>query len=156
MQLAVAGKGGSGKTTIAGTLARVLARRGRLVRAVDADSNPNLAISIGVEPSVAFSLGGLPPDLLEVRGPSAHDDRRIFLTSTPQEIFERHGVAAPEGIRLVVGSRVDHAATGCNCRSHATVQAMIRELATESDDVTVLDLEAGLEHLKRGTPTHTD
>jgi CO dehydrogenase maturation factor len=111
MQIAVAGKGGSGKTTIAGTLARILAQRGRSVRAIDGDSNPNLAVAVGVEPSRAFSLPGLPSTLLQ-RETDELGNRLIVLTKGPLEIFDEFGIDAPDGIRLLVGSRIDHAGSG--------------------------------------------
>ena len=111
MRIAIAGKGGSGKTTIAGTLARLLARRGRTVKAIDADSNPNLAVSLGVDPAVAFNLAGLPPDLLLVQTDEM-GNRTLALKKTPAQIFEEFGVDAPDGIRLLVGSRVNHAGAG--------------------------------------------
>ncbi len=110
MQIAVAGKGGSGKTTISGTMARLLARGGRSVVAIDGDSNPNLAVALGVDPSLAFGLRGLPGDLIAVE----EDDlgRHLVLTMPPAEILEKHGVDAPDGIRLLVGTRTDHAGSG--------------------------------------------
>jgi CO dehydrogenase maturation factor len=111
VQIAVAGKGGSGKTTISGTMARLVARAGRSVVAIDGDSNPNLAVALGVDPSLAFGLGGLPGGLI-----AAVDDelggRRLVLTMTPDEILAQYAIDAPDGIRLLVGSRVDHAGTG--------------------------------------------
>ncbi len=111
MQIAVSGKGGSGKTTISGTLARVLARRGRSVRAIDADSNPNLAVALGVEPSKGFSLPGLPFDVARVVT-DEDGNRQLALAKPPSALFDEYGVEAPDGIRLLVGSRIDHAGTG--------------------------------------------
>ena len=111
MQIAVAGKGGSGKTTIAGTMARLLARSGRAVRAIDGDSNPNLAIALGVDPRVAFALTGLPAGLIQVEVDEL-GNRTLAITKRPEEIFEEYGIDAPDGIRLIVGARVDHAGTG--------------------------------------------
>ncbi len=111
MLIAVAGKGGSGKTTIAGTLARVLAKRGSTVRAIDGDSNPNLALVLGLEPAAAAGLGGLPSNLLRV---VADEDgtHRTTLVKPVEEIFDDHGIDAPDGVRLVIASRIDHAGTG--------------------------------------------
>ena len=67
MKMAVAGKGGAGKTTIAGTLARVLAERGQRVVAIDDDSNPNLALTVGVDTAAAAEFPGIPRDMLEER-----------------------------------------------------------------------------------------
>src|SRR5947207_15755085 len=99
MKIAVAGKGGSGKTTIAATLARVLARRGRGVLAVDADSNPNLGVSLGLPREMAAALPTVPRDVLaETRLPDGGFERT--LAAAPAAIAERWGVAAPDGVTL--------------------------------------------------------
>lgn len=111
MQMAIAGKGGSGKTTISATLARLLARRQHRVLAIDGDSNPNLAVALGVPTDVAWNIDGLPHGLLKVQT----DDtglRRTVLTRSPAELFEEFGVDAPDGVRLLVASKIDHAGTG--------------------------------------------
>ncbi len=64
MKLAIAGKGGSGKTSVSGTMARLLARRGQRVFAIDGDSNPNLALTLGVDPGLMDDVPTLPPDLV--------------------------------------------------------------------------------------------
>lgn len=109
MRIAIAGKGGSGKTTIAGTLARLLARRDRRVLAVDGDTNPNLAITLGMaEPD---EIAALPNDLLE-RRERADGSVHSELALPVREIIERHGAAGPDGVRLLVMGRVDHAGAG--------------------------------------------
>lgn len=111
MQIAIAGKGGSGKTTISATLARLLARREHRVLAIDGDSNPNLAVALGVPVEVASDISGLPHGLLTVET----DDtgmRRAVLTKSPSTLFQDYGVDAPDAIRLLVASKIDHAGTG--------------------------------------------
>jgi CO dehydrogenase maturation factor len=88
-----------------------MARRGRSVLAIDGDSNPNLAVALGVAPSVAFGLEGLPTGLLGVVTDEL-GNRVLVLTKRPKEIVEEFGVDAPDGVRLLVGTRVDHAASG--------------------------------------------
>lgn len=111
MQIAIAGKGGSGKTTISATLARLLARRGQRVLAIDGDSNPNLAVALGISPEVAWDVPGLPHGLLKV---VTDDDgmRRAVLTRPPSELFNEYGLDAPDGIRMLVASKIDHAGSG--------------------------------------------
>ena len=111
MRVSVAGKGGSGKTTIAGTLARVMARTGRSVVAIDADSNPNLAVALGVEPAAAGELPILPSDLLK----SVTDlsgTRELVLTLSPADLLDGYATTAPDGVRLIVASHLEHAGTG--------------------------------------------
>lgn len=103
MRVAVAGKGGSGKTTISGTLARELARRGRSVIAVDCDTNPMLGISLGVGPEATDRLHAM-RDRLE-GGQLEHAD-------SIDRVIATFGTEAPDGVRLVVVSRIDRANPG--------------------------------------------
>lgn len=111
MKIVVAGKGGSGKTTLAATLARVLARRGRSVLAVDGDSNPNLGICLGLPREQA---GALPPVPREVMVESVREDgtRIRALGVSASDVVARYGVAAPDGVTLLVMGRVGHAGAG--------------------------------------------
>ncbi|MGI8623682.1 MAG: AAA family ATPase [Solirubrobacteraceae bacterium] len=106
MKLAMAGKGGVGKTSISGTLARLLARSGRRVLAIDGDSNPNLALTLGVPASRFDSLPMLPDDLLEsVPG-------GVRLSRSLDEICAEHGVQASEGVTLLVMANPQRAGVG--------------------------------------------
>ncbi len=111
MRIAVAGKGGSGKTTIAGTLARALAQAGRAVTAVDADTNPNLGPVLGLDPNGIQEVAGLPRDLLERRTDPDGTVRTVF-TGDPDEIIREFGVTAPDGVRMIVMGRIDHGGGG--------------------------------------------
>jgi CO dehydrogenase maturation factor len=106
VKLAVAGKGGSGKTSISGTLARVLARRGMNVLAIDGDSNPNLALTLGLPPERMDDVPTLTRDLLR------RTDDGAELTKTVEEICATHSVAAPDGVTLLVMANPQHAGTG--------------------------------------------
>jgi CO dehydrogenase maturation factor len=111
MKIAVAGKGGSGKTTIAGSLARVLAGSGRPVLAVDADTNPNLASMLGLPIDAGPSLIAQPDELVQ-RKIEADGTPRLEFTGDADRIVERHSVPAPDGIRLLVAGRVTHSGAG--------------------------------------------
>src|SRR3954454_5736068 len=106
VKLAIAGKGGSGKTSISGTLARVLARSGKNVLAIDGDSNPNLARTLGLPPSAMTDMPTLTRDLLR------RDGGRAELTQTLDEICATHSIAAPDGVTLLVMANPQHAGTG--------------------------------------------
>lgn len=110
-KIAVCGKGGSGKTTIAGTLARLLARRDHPVVAIDADSNPNLAITLGIPPEVADSLAALPRTLLERRVDGSGATRAVLLEPV-EAIIQRYGIHAPDDVTLLLMGRVDHGGLG--------------------------------------------
>ena len=106
MKLAVAGKGGSGKTSISGTMARVLARRGLRVLAIDGDSNPNLALTLGLPAEQMGDVPTLPRDLLR------RTDTGRELTQTVEEICATHSVTAPDGVTLLVMANPQHAGAG--------------------------------------------
>ncbi len=106
MKLAVVGKGGVGKTTISGTLARLLARRGRHVLAIDGDPNPTLALALGVTPERMERMPALSPDLVELTGGSYR------LTKTLAEVCESHSLRAPDGVTLLAMRPAQKAGTG--------------------------------------------
>lgn len=149
MRLAVAGKGGAGKTTFCATAARLLARSGRRVVAVDGDSNPNLGAALGVDPA-AEPPPSLPPALVSRR----FDGPR--LAEPLADVLDRYSVEAPDGVRLVRMGRPEHADEGCLCAAHATVSAFLADLGSDREAITILDLEASPEHLSRGTARHAD
>jgi CO dehydrogenase maturation factor len=106
MKLAIAGKGGSGKTSLSGTMARLLARDGRRVLAIDGDSNPNLALTLGLPPEAMVVMPTLTRDLLE------RSETGAQLTKTVEQICDTHSIAAPDGVTLLVMAHPQHAGTG--------------------------------------------
>ncbi|HWQ13365.1 MAG TPA: AAA family ATPase [Roseiflexaceae bacterium] len=154
MRLAVTGKGGVGKTTIAGTLARVLARGRRRVLALDVDSNPNLALSLGIPPERAVQAPAVPYGLTEWRE-DANGRAYVHLHRPVPQFIADYGVPAPDGVQLLVMGQVLEASVGCRCEAHAVARGITGHLVSEAD-VAVLDMEAGLEHLGRGTAEHVD
>ena len=110
MKIAVAGKGGSGKTTIAGTLACIAAERGMPVVAVDDDSNPNLALTLGLGANAA-TPPSLPRDLL-IERVDEQGTSRLELNVPADDVIERFGVAARENLRLLVMGQPAHGGSG--------------------------------------------
>ncbi|HET7699710.1 MAG TPA: AAA family ATPase [Candidatus Limnocylindria bacterium] len=106
MKLAVAGKGGAGKTTISATLARSLARAGRTVLAIDGDPNANLGIALGVPAADLERQPRVPRDLLEQR------DGDAWLKVPADQLRRDYAIAAPDGVQLMAVTTVDHAGTG--------------------------------------------
>ncbi len=103
MKIAVAGKGGAGKTVVCGTVSRALAQNGHRVLALDGDVNPMLGISLGVGPEETDRL---------VAARQALDTGEVAHEATGQGIVEAFGTDAPDGVRLVVVSRIDNADPG--------------------------------------------
>jgi len=111
MKIAIGGKGGSGKTTVAGTLARVLAERGQQVVALDDDSNPNLAVTLGLPNSQAASLPAIPRDWLEER-PDGEGGTRLELKVPAEDFIERFGQPVQPNLTLLVMGQPDHGGSG--------------------------------------------
>jgi CO dehydrogenase maturation factor len=110
-RIAIAGKGGTGKTTIAATLARTLARRGRSVLAVDADTNPNLANVLGLPAERAREIVALPRNLTE-RRTNADGTSKVVFTANPEDVLRDYGVTGPDNVRLLVMGKVGHGGAG--------------------------------------------
>lgn len=111
LRVAIAGKGGSGKTTISGTLARLLGRAGREVVAVDADTNPNLAATLGISPDGVRAIVSLPRTLLR-RDIQADGTTVSTFTADPLHVLTNYGAEAPDNVRLVVMGAVGHGGAG--------------------------------------------
>jgi CO dehydrogenase maturation factor len=111
MKVAIAGKGGAGKTTIAGTLARIIAERGQQVVAIDDDSNPNLALTVGVDRNAAATLGGIPRDMLEERT-DADGTTRLVLALSAEDFIDRYGVPVRDRLTLLVMGGPNHGGSG--------------------------------------------
>lgn len=141
MKVAVAGKGGSGKSTVSGALARLLARRGHQVIAVDADPNPNLGVSLGMPTSSVETMRPILNALLD--SGHTHDDP----TPPAEDLLSRYGVQAPDRVRLVATGKIERPSSACLCcGSHNTTRQFFGELAADHR-IVVADLEAGLNDL---------
>ena len=150
LRIALAGKGGAGKTTISATLARLMARRGLQVIVIDGDSNPNVAVALGVSRERAGAMGPLPTSLVSRRfdGPGLVDPVPVVVAT--------HGVPALDSVSVLLMALPQHADEGCLCSAHATVSGFLADAAGEPDTVVLVDLEASPEHLSRGTTRHVD
>ncbi|MEW6152441.1 MAG: AAA family ATPase [Actinomycetota bacterium] len=150
MRIAICGKGGSGKSMISGALARSLARRGHTVVAVDADPNPNLGISLGVDRETVEHMKPILNALLDAG--HTHNDPKPLA----EDLLDHYGVDAPDGIRLVATGKIERPSDACLCcGSHNTTRQFFGELA-DTDRVVVADLEAGLNDLIWAKPGAND
>lgn len=148
LRLGVVGKGGVGKTTVSGLLARAYAERGRRVVAIDTDSNPNFGLSLGLSLEETEAVPVLPRTALVGSG------GRPLPAS---DLVAEYGRMTPAGVTLLSAIKVAEAGAGCTCSGHATVRSLLAD-ALEDTEVTLVDMEAGLEHLSRsgGTLAHAD
>jgi len=155
LKVAIAGKGGVGKTTIAATLARLLSRDGLTVLAIDADPAMNLALALGISPAVAKTIVPISdnPDLIEERTgarPGETSEAVFNLTPRVEDLASKFGVPAPDSTRLLVLGTVKSAGSGCMCPANALLRALLRHVLLQEGEAVVMDMEAGLEHLGRG------
>jgi len=150
MKVAIAGKGGAGKTTISGTLARQLARQGYEVLALDNDLNPNLPLTVGIPAERLTDLPTMSADIVRVV------DGRLELTMTLEEIRAAHAMEAPDGVTVLVAHEPKEADTGCMGRYHMAMRAVVGAAPNSQNYVCILDTEASTEHLKVGTAKHVD
>jgi CO dehydrogenase maturation factor len=133
MKIVVAGKGGVGKTTVSGTICRALARAGHEVLALDADTNPMLGVSLGVGPEQTDLLVAVRQGL--ETGETEHEQ-------STEGFVERFGRDAPDGVRLVVASRIERPNPGCTCCG-VSPESLLSELESDGK-IIVGDLEAGI------------
>ena len=129
MKIATVGKGGSGKTTIAGTLARVFAGDSRRILAIDGDPNPNLALVLGMTPEEADGIDYIPASVMQ-RGAEVDGVIMMEPTMPHAEIMEKYAAHPAANVDLIVMGKPAHgsAGSGCMCASHRAVRGLIAEL----------------------------
>ena len=157
MKIAVSGKGGVGKTTLAASLVRALVRRGYTTLAIDADPAPNLGPALGLGADAADAIVPIGEDRELVTEKTATGYAGVYNLSFPvDDLVRDRAVPTPSGADLVVMGTVRTAGGGCTCPAAAVVRALLRRLVVGERQAVVLDLEAGLEHLGRGTAAGVD
>ncbi|MFC1823035.1 AAA family ATPase [Thermodesulfobacteriota bacterium] len=157
MKLAISGKGGVGKTTFASFLIKALADEGRKVLAIDADPDANLAQALGVQGSEEIVPISDMTELIEERTEAKVGTMGSFFKLNPKvdDLPDRLSIAV-NGIRLMVLGGVKKGGAGCICPESTLLKNLVRHLVLARDEVIVLDMEAGLEHLGRGTAMAVD
>jgi CO dehydrogenase maturation factor len=157
VKIAVSGKGGVGKTLVSGVLAGYFAKKGFKVMAIDADPSPNLALTLGIPVEEANKI--LPisenAELLDKKTRTNYPG--VYkLHFTVDDIVENNGMKSPYGVNLLVMGTVKTAGGGCACGANAVIRELLRHLIVERDEIVVVDMEAGVEHMGRGTASQVD
>lgn len=157
MKIAVAGKGGTGKTTIAAALARAFATSGRDVLAIDTDPDANLGFALGFSEDDLSRIVPVTEMRELVLDPASADELgKIYRPNARiAEIPDRFARKAC-GVRLLLLGGIEAAGRGCKCPEHTLVRRIVGNLELGPDDVVIMDMEAGLEHLARGTADGVD
>jgi CO dehydrogenase maturation factor len=157
MKIAIAGKGGVGKTVIAGGLAWSLARAGYTTIAIDADPTPNLALTLGIPLQEANAILPVSENTALINAKTGTGYPGIYaLNFTVNDIVKKISVPTPAGVNLLVMGTVRSMDSGCSCAANSVIRSLVRHLVVERDEAVVLDMEAGLEHLGRGTAEGVD
>ncbi len=159
MKIAVSGKGGVGKTTFSAVLARLYAEEGKSVLAVDADPDANLGLALGFTPEEVAEIVPISEmkQLAAERTGSSADNFGKFFKINPRvdDIPDKYSKKV-NGVKLLTLGTVDTGGSGCVCPEHVILKRIISHLVLHSDDVVIMDMEAGIEHLARGTADSVD
>ena len=157
MKIAIAGKGGVGKTVLAGCIAWSLARDGFTTLAIDADSSPNLALSLGLSQEEAARIIPISENEELIKKKTGTGFSGVYnLNFSVDDIVRDYSMPTPAGVHLLVMGAVKSMGEGCACPGNTLIRALLRHLVVERDEAVVLDMEAGLEHIGRGTAEAVD
>ena len=157
MKIAVSGKGGVGKTTFAAFLIKALALEGKKVLAIDADPDANLAQALGVRDSDKIVPISQMKELIEERTEAKVGSMGSFFKLNPKvdDLPEKLSVEA-NGVKVMVMGGVKKGGAGCICPESILLKTLISHIVLARDEVVILDMEAGLEHLGRATAMSVD
>lgn len=157
MKVAITGKGGVGKTTLSAVLARLYASEGRTVLAADVDPDANLGLALGFSEEEVNSITPISKMRALVEERTGADSLNRFFKLNPRvdDIPDKYAREI-NGVKLLVMGTVDTGGSGCVCPEHAMLKAILTNLVFRKDDVVIMDMEAGIEHLARGTASMMD
>ena len=157
MKIAVTGKGGVGKTTFSAVLARLYAAEGQKVLCADVDPDANLGLALGFSEE---ELAGITPisemkELIRERT-NADEFEKFFKINPKVDDLPDRLASEINGVKLLLMGTVKSGGAGCVCPEHVMLKRLLTHLIVGRDDVVIMDMEAGLEHLARGTTDWVD
>jgi CO dehydrogenase maturation factor len=157
MKIAVSGKGGVGKTMLASLLSIILTKSGYSVLAIDADPNATLATTLGFPHPEGITPISEMADLIEERTGVRPGQAAPYFKLNPRvdDIPEKYWVEH-NGIKLMVMGRLKKGGSGCYCPENALLEALVAHILLRRDEVVIIDMEAGIEHLGRATARAVD
>jgi len=152
MKIAVSGKGGVGKTTLCATLSKLLADEGRKVIAIDADPDTNLASALGIKDADKITPLVELKELIKERTGSTSDEYGKFfkLNPTVDDLPEKYSISC-NGMKLMTLGTIKRGGSGCACPEGVMLKALLNHLILQRDEVVIIDMEAGIEHLGRAS-----
>ena len=157
MKIAISGKGGVGKSTIAAAIALTLAKRGQKVLALDSDPDANFANALGIPKSTEINLISKQMKLIEERtGVQVNEYGKVFkLNPEVSDVAEKFAIIKDDVSLVVLGS-VNKGGAGCACPENTFIKTLVADLVLYKNETLVMDMEAGIEHLGRGTAMGVD
>ena len=159
MKLAISGKGGVGKSTLAAALALLLAQQGKNVLALDADPDANLAAALGIGTDAQEKIVPIAHQvaLIEERtGAKVKQYGQMFKLNPEVSDIADNYAYKHENVSLLVLGAVEQGGSGCACPENVLIRALVTDLILYKDDVLIMDMEAGVEHLGRATAKGVD
>ena len=159
MKIAVTGKGGVGKTTLAAVLARLYAEEGRRVLAADVDPDANFGLALGFsedELEKLTPISEMSSLIAERTGSGAENFGKLFKLNPKVDDIPDKFSLDKFGVKLLIMGTVETGGSGCVCPEHVLLKRVVSNLIINRDEVVILDMEAGLEHLGRGTTDFVD
>lgn len=159
MKIAITGKGGVGKTTFSSMLSRMFAEGGYRVVAVDADPDANLALALGFPKEIYDSIvpiSEMKNFVSDRTAASVGSFGKMFKLNPKVDDIPENFCKEYNGVRLLTLGTVDSGGSGCVCPEHVLLKRLCSHLILQNKDVVVMDMEAGIEHLGRGTAEGVD